>query len=62
MIDARAHKQQPKNVGAPKNATENLAAMSATAPSQDRIRERAYELYENRGSACGQEEQDWDQR
>jgi hypothetical protein len=27
--------------------------------SQDKIRERAYELYESRGREPGQEEQDW---
>ncbi len=59
MIDARTHKQQLKNVVVPKNSTDNLAAMSATAPSQHQIRERAYELYESRGRAFGQEEQDW---
>lgn len=30
-----------------------------SVPSQDRIRERAYELYENRGCEPGQDEQDW---
>jgi hypothetical protein len=33
--------------------------MMANAPSHEMIRERAYELYENRGSEPGQEEQDW---
>ena len=33
--------------------------MPHTAPSQDIIRERAYELYESRGRESGQDEQDW---
>ena len=33
--------------------------MPDTVPSQDLIRERAYELYENRGREPGQDEQDW---
>lgn len=28
-------------------------------PSQDRIRARAYELYESRGRENGQDERDW---
>ena len=33
--------------------------MMSNAPSHDRIRERAYELYESRGREPGQHEQDW---
>ena len=33
--------------------------MSGTIPSQDRIRERAYQLYERRGREPSQDEQDW---
>jgi hypothetical protein len=33
--------------------------MQTTAPSHDRIRERAYELYESRGREPGQDGQDW---
>jgi hypothetical protein len=33
--------------------------MPDTVPSQDMIRARAYELYENRGRETGQDEQDW---
>jgi hypothetical protein len=36
-----------------------LAMMPNTAPRQDMIRERAYELYESRGREPGQAEQDW---
>jgi hypothetical protein len=33
--------------------------MPDTVPSHDRIRERAYELYESRGRENGKHEQDW---
>jgi hypothetical protein len=33
--------------------------MQATVPSQAKIRERAFELYESRGREPGQDEQDW---
>ncbi len=33
--------------------------MPDTVPSPDRVRERAYELYEARGRELGQAEQDW---
>jgi hypothetical protein len=33
--------------------------MLDTVPLHDRIRERAYELYESRGRENGKEEQDW---
>ena len=33
--------------------------MRKNAPPQDKIRERAYELYESRGREPGQDEQDW---
>lgn len=31
----------------------------ATVAAENRIRERAYELYERRGGELGQDEQDW---
>ena len=49
---------QPKIVG-PKSSPSNVAMMPDTVPTQDRIRERAYELYEGRGREPGQDEQDW---
>jgi hypothetical protein len=36
-----------------------VAMMPDSVASQDRIRERAYELYEGRGCEPGQDEQDW---
>jgi len=65
MINSKAQKQPkpkivvgPKSSG-PKSSTGNVAMMPDTVPSQDRTRERAYELYERRGREPGQDEQDW---
>jgi hypothetical protein len=54
MIDT----QQPKTVVGPRSST-GRATMQPAVPSQAKIRERAYELYESRGCEPGQDEQDW---
>jgi hypothetical protein len=66
MIDSKPRKQPaPKTVVGPKSSTGNVATMPAVIsipipiPAQDRIRERAYELYESRGHEAGQDAQDW---
>ena len=60
MVILKTQKQpQPKIVVSPKSSPSNVAMIADTVPSQDRIRERAYELYEGRGREPGQEEQDW---
>ena len=60
MIRAQVDKQpQPKTGSDPRSSTARASTMQATVPSQDRIRERAYELYESRGREPGQDEQDW---
>jgi hypothetical protein len=60
MFDPKALKQSKPNVAVkPTNSPVGLAMMQHTAPPQDMIRERAYELYERRGREPGQEEQDW---
>jgi hypothetical protein len=60
MFDPKALKQSKQNVAVtPKSSSVKLAMMPNTTPSQDMIRERAYELYESRGREPGQEEQDW---
>jgi hypothetical protein len=33
--------------------------MANAVPSDSKIRERAYQLYEGRGRGAGQDEQDW---
>jgi len=60
MIDRKVHQQpQARIVVGPKSSPGKVAMMPNTVPSQDRIRERAYELYESRGREAGQDEQDW---
>ena len=60
MRSLKTQKQpQPKIVAGPKSSPGKVAMMPGTVPSQDRIRERAYELYENRGREPGRDEQDW---
>jgi len=50
----------PKQGGAgPKNTNAKLTMMPDAVPSQEKIRTRAYQLYESRGREPGQEEQDW---
>ncbi len=60
MISPKIQKQpQPKIVVGPKISLGKVARMPDTVPSPDRVRERAYELYEARGRELGQAEQDW---
>lgn len=60
MFDPKAHKQpKPKVILGSKSSPGKVAMMPGTVPSQDTIRERAYELYESRGREPGQDEQDW---
>jgi hypothetical protein len=60
MIGPKAH-TQPKQttVVVPKSSLGKVAMMPDSVPSQDRIRARAYELYETRGREPGQDEPDW---
>ena len=60
MIDPKVNKQpQPKSAAGPKRSPGKVAMMPDPVPSQDMIRTRAYELYENRGREPGLDEQDW---
>lgn len=60
MFDPKSLKHTKANVVVPpKNAPAKLAAMPEAVLPQERIRERAYELYEIRGRQAGQDEQDW---
>jgi Protein of unknown function (DUF2934) len=60
MSSLKTQKQpQPKIVVDPQSFPSKVARMPNTVPSQDRIRARAYELYEGRGRKPGQDEQDW---
>jgi hypothetical protein len=60
VSNPNSNKQQIlKTSDRPQNSPARLATMPDTSPSQDRIRTRAYELYESRGREDGQEERDW---
>jgi hypothetical protein len=64
MISPKTAKEpQPMIAAVPKNAMSNVATMPSTLPGsipvEQRIRERAYELYESRGCEHGQDVQDW---
>jgi hypothetical protein len=60
MFNSKTLKQKKPNVAVtPKNPPDKLAIMPGTVPTQDRISERAYELYESRGREPGQDKQDW---
>ncbi len=60
MNDPKTPKQPKAKIAVgPKSSTGMVAMMPDTAPSQERIRVRAYELYQNRGGEPGQDEQDW---
>jgi hypothetical protein len=60
VFDPKAQKQPKANaVVAPKSSPDTLAMRPNAVPSQDQVRERAYELYESRGREPGQDEQDW---
>jgi hypothetical protein len=52
-------KQKPTTLASPKSTPPKVTSMPETVPSHDRIRERAYELYESRGRENGKDEQDW---
>jgi hypothetical protein len=59
MNPKTAPQSQPQRVLDPPCSTGKLATMPTHGPSQDKIRERAYKLYENRGREHGQDKQDW---
>ena len=60
MFDPKEQKQTaPKTAVLAKNPSAKVTKMPDTVAPQDRIRERAYELYESRGRESGQDEQDW---
>jgi hypothetical protein len=60
MFDPKTLKQSKPTIAVtPKNSPAKLTMVSDNVPPQDRIRERAYELFESRGREPGQDEQDW---
>ena len=60
MVDPKANRQEKAPVAAPsKGSPGKLTMMANAVPSDSKITERAYELYESRGRGAGQDEQDW---
>jgi hypothetical protein len=60
MIDPKAQKQpKPEILAGPKSSPRKVTMMTDPAPSQDRIRARAYELYQSRGGEPGEDLKDW---
>ncbi|MGA2989926.1 MAG: DUF2934 domain-containing protein [Candidatus Korobacteraceae bacterium] len=60
MFDSKVSKRpKPKTLAGPKSTLPETTAFSVSVPSQDQIRERAYQLYECRGGQDGQDQQDW---
>ena len=68
MFDPKARRRSRPNTagiqtgtqtGTQKSSPAKMALMPNTPAPQDKIRERAYELYESRGCEPGQDEQDW---
>ena len=60
MIDPKAQKQpKPQFVASPKGSPVRVTTMPDPVRSQERIRARAYELYQNRGREPGQDLKDW---
>ena len=60
MFDPKANNQPKASVATPSKGSRGKLTMMANAvPSDSKIRERAYQLYEGRGRGPGQDEQDW---
>lgn len=55
MLNPKAHRQPQPILDLPKGAP----AMRDTVSLQDKIRERAYQLYESRGRQPGRDQEDW---
>jgi DUF2934 family protein len=60
VYDFRAPtKQKPTTVVSPKSTPPKVTILPDQVSLLDRIRARAYELYESRGREPGKDEQDW---
>jgi hypothetical protein len=60
MFDPKANKQPKAPPVVPSRTSPGkLEMMPDAVPSDSKIRERAYELYESRGREPGQDEHDW---
>jgi hypothetical protein len=59
MINAFAQRQPKPILDKPTNSPGRMTMMRSSVPSQDQIRDRAYQLYESCGRQTGHEKQDW---
>ena len=60
MFDPKAIKRSKAKVLASTQSTSRPSlVISDPVPSQDQIRERAYQIYQSRGGQDGQAQQDW---
>jgi hypothetical protein len=59
MINLKTKEQPEREIGIAKSPSGKVTMMPDPVLSQDKIRTRAYELYENRGCEHGRDEQDW---
>ena len=59
MTNPVARRQSKSNLDKLGNTPERMTMSRGSVPSQDQIRDRAYQLYEKRGRQTGHEEQDW---
>ena len=60
MFDPKASKNpKAKTLASLMSEPPETMTVSDPGPSQDQIRERAYQLYESRGRQDGQAHQDW---
>jgi Protein of unknown function (DUF2934) len=59
MIDPKAQQPKPQFVAGPKSSAAKETMMTNPVPSQERIRARAYELYQSRGGEPGHDLKDW---
>lgn len=59
MIDPNAHRQPKPILDTPKRIPAKTAMMRDSVPLEDKIRERAHQLYESRGRQPGQDREDW---
>jgi hypothetical protein len=59
MVPSQAY--AAAKLAVPKNAVALAAPISDAAGLENKIRERAYQLYEDRGREPGKEQQDWAQ-
>jgi Protein of unknown function (DUF2934) len=50
---------KPKILTVPKNALARVAPLSDAPGLENKIRERAHQLYEGRGREPGKDQQDW---